>query len=80
MEHKGKGKAAALAGGFLDTDALVARPTDAVSHASDEACRYFVIGVMKPKGVEAKLTRAQVDNKPLRDRLVQMKAVEHSQQ
>ena len=75
VECKGKGKAAApAAGGSLDTDALVARLTDVVSHAANEACRQAVTGVMKPKGMEAKLTRVEADNK-----IVQMKGVEQSQ-
>ena len=42
VEHKGKGKAAAPAGSSLDTNALVDRLTDAVSHAADEVCRQAV--------------------------------------
>ena len=69
-KSKGKGKAAAPAGGSLYTDGLVDKLTDAVSHAVDEACRQAVTGEMKPKGLEAKLTRAEANNKTLRDKIV----------
>ena len=80
VERKGKGKVAApTAGGPLDTDALVARLTDAVSHAVDEACRQAVTEVMKPKGMEAQLTWVEADHKTLRDKIVEMKGVEQCQ-
>ena len=75
VERKGKGRAATLAGGSLDIDALVARLLDAVFH---EAFRQAVAGVIKPKGFETKVTRVEADSNILRDKIVQMKGVEQN--
>ena len=69
VERKGKGTPAASAGNFLDTDPLVDKLANVVSHAADEACKQAVTGVMKRKGIEAKLTRAEADNKILPDKI-----------
>ena len=57
MEGVEPNAAARAASSPLDTNALVSRLTDAISHAADEACRQAVTEDIKLKGMEGRLAR-----------------------